>query len=396
MNQLKKIVLKESGKFRPPHPWIYRNSISYVDPGIKAGDIAAIVKYNGIFLGIGYYNPKSVIAVRLLSDIDEPINKQFFIDRISIAFAKREPIKKISNAFRIISSEADGLPGLIADIYNDTIVFQISTLGMEHFKQDIISAMHDVIKPVYIYEKSDSSGRAIEGLKPESGWHGAKGNGIVEIYENNAVFIIDIVHGHKTGFYLDQRKARLAAGNFAKGRNVLDVFCYTGGFAIHCALKKAVHVTCIDTKNDWLLNVRKNSEKNNVSDVIECIKGDAFNILHKYWQDKVFFDMIILDPPSFVKTRHALKTAVKGYLDLNRSAMRLLTGKGILCTFSCSHHITGDIFFDMLKKAAELENKILSVLKRCHQDKDHPIIKGIPESEYLKGYFFSVESKNEK
>ncbi len=392
MRQLKKIILKKSSSIKTFHPWIYKNHIEKVDPEIKAGDIADIIAHDNKYIGTGYYNPKSVIAIRILTAKNEQIDSNFFSNRISLAFQKREPIRKISNAFRVVSSEADGLPGLIVDLYNDTVVFQITTLGMEQFKKEILSSINNIIEPAYIFEKSDVSVRKLEGLKHIVTWHGAEGKEKVDIFEGKAKFIVDIVHGHKTGFYLDQRKARMAAGDFSKGRKVLDVFCYTGGFSIHALLGNAGEALCVDLKDEWLDQVKINAGINNVSDSVACIKGSAFNILQNFIQKKEMFDMIILDPPSFLKNKHGLETALKGYLELNRLAMRILNEKGVLCTFSCSHHMRNEIFSDMLKKAAELENKTFSILKRCHQDKDHPIIAEIPETEYLKGYFLSVNS----
>jgi 23S rRNA (cytosine1962-C5)-methyltransferase len=394
MRKLKKIILKKSFNTKSSHPWIYKNHIALVDPEINTGDIADIITHDNKYFGTGYYNPKSLIAIRIISFNEEQIDKHYFTKYISNAFQKRAQIKKISNAFRIVSSEADLIPGLIMDQYNDTIVFQINTAGMDKFKNEIIYAINEIIKPDYLFEKSDTLVRRIEGLKKEVNWYGASGKENVEIYEGKAKFIVDIVHGHKTGFYLDQRKARMAITNFAKGRRVLDVFCYTGGFSVHALQNNAKEALCIDLKDEWLDQVKINAGINNIENSLTCIKGAAFNILNKLIQKKEVYDMIILDPPSFLKSKHGLKTAFKGYLELNRLAMHLLSEKGILCTFSCSHHMRNELFFEMLKNAAELENKTFSILKRCHQDKDHPIITEIPETEYLKGYFLSVSTKN--
>ncbi len=392
---LKKIILKKSFPDNSMHPWIYKNHIYKVDPELNPGEIVEIYLHNNKYFGTGYYNPKSVIGIRILSFKNEQINKNFFIKYIRIALQKREEIRKISNAFRIISSESDGLPGLIADMYNDTVVFQINTLGMELLKNEIICAINETIKPRFLFEKSDTSARRIEGLKQAVLWHGQEGKQNIEIFEKKAKFIVDIVHGHKTGFYLDQRKARIGLETFSKGRKVLDIFCYTGGFSVHAVLAGAKEALCVDIKNNWLEQVSVNARINNIADSIICVKGSAFDILSSLLRTKDIYDMIILDPPSFLKSKHGLETALQGYYELNRMAMRLLCEKGILCTFSCSHHIRNELFSDMLKKAADSENKTFSILKRCHQDIDHPIIPEIPETEYLKGYFLSVSSKQE-
>ncbi len=391
MYNLKNIYLKKTEKDNYSHPWIYKNHIDSADPAIMTGDLVRVFMHNNFYIGTGYYNPNSNIAVRILSHTDEEINKDFFANCISEAVIKRNEIKKISNAYRLIFSEADNLPGIIADIYDNTLVLQITTSGMDRLKKIIISALSDLVNPEFIYEKSDIESRKLEGLQPVSEWHGKKGKAKVLINEGKARFIVDIVNGHKTGFYLDQRKTRLAAGALAKGKRILDVFCYTGGFSVHTAMGKASEVTGIDTKNKWLLYAKENASLNNIPCPFHTVKGNAFTIMREYIHQNRFFDMIVLDPPSFVKNKHRVKTALKGYLEINRYAMKLLTEGGILCTFSCSHHIYNDFFSDMLKKAASLENKSLSIIKRCHQDKDHPIIRQIPETEYLKGYFLKID-----
>lgn len=394
MNKLKKIILKKSADDFSSHPWIYKNHIASVESGIEPGNIVTINTRDNIFLGIGYYNPKSLIAARMLSNEEEPIDFNFFKERILKALQKREAFRKITNAYRVVSSEADGLPGLVIDLYNNTAVFQVNTLGMDRFKNEIIDSICEIIKPSYIYEKSDSDLRKVEGLKKVSSWHGTAGKEKILIFENKAKFIVNIIHGHKTGFYLDQRKARIAFGHIAKGKRILDIFCYTGGFSVHAALNDAVEIIAIDIKDEWLAQIKENAELNNVNRKIKFVKGNAFSVMHEFVKTKEQFDIVILDPPSFLKNKYGLQTALKGYLELNRLAMRLLSEKGVLCTFSCSHHMRNEIFSDMLKKAAALENKSYSIIKRCHQDKDHPIIKEIPETEYLKGYFLSVSSIN--
>jgi 23S rRNA (cytosine1962-C5)-methyltransferase len=390
---MKNIIIKTSPSNYLPHPWIYKKNILHADSGITPGEIVKIISKDNSFLGIGYYNPKSIITIRILSRIETQVNTDFIISRIFEAESKRDKIKTLSNAYRIVSSEADFLPGLIIDKYNGTVVFQITALGMDLLRNQIIEAIQTCMKPKFLYEKSDSSTRQIEGLKKIAGWIGLPGKEEIQINEYNANFIINIMHGHKTGFYLDQRKTRIAAGNLAKGKKVLDICSYIGGFSIHAALNDASEVIACDIKDLWLDYVRKNSEINSVSRIVKCLKGDAFDILNDYIDSKEKFDMIILDPPSFLKNKFNLKHALKGYLDLNRMAMKILNEDGILCTFSCSHNMRNEIFSDMIKEAAKTENKTLSILKRCHQDLDHPIIPGFPESEYLKGYFLKINSK---
>lgn len=384
----------KKGRLKPGHPWIFKGQILKLTYDTRPGDIVTVINSEDEFIGRGYYNPASNITVRLLTFKDEPVDDTFLRGRIKDAVRKREHLSNITNAKRLVYSEADGLPGLIADLYDETLVFQVFTLGMERLKESILKAIIETVNPKYIYEKSDSPFRKIEGLKPAKGWiamtmtESHRGGGIaVEIQENAAKFIVDIEKGHKTGFYLDQRKARLALRSISKGKNVLDLFCYTGGFSINAALGGASQVTAVDIKPGWLAAGRENAALNGVSDKINFVEGDVFFTLKKIFDSGGKFDIIVLDPPSFAKDRHSIVTASKGYKELNMLAMKSLNAGGILCTFSCSHNMSNDIFSNIVKESALAAGKTFTVLKRCRQDKDHPIIKEIPETEYLKGYF---------
>jgi 23S rRNA (cytosine1962-C5)-methyltransferase len=380
------------GELKPDHPWIYKGQILKTASSIKPGDIVRVVNSEDKFIGKGYYNPKSEISVRLLAFDDEPIDGNFFDNKIKAAAKKREHLLTKTNAYRAVFSEADSLPGLIVDIYNDTAVFQALTLGMEKFKTIIIESIKDVLNPRYIYEKSDAPHRKLEGLKEIKAWHGDKGDSIIEIFEGKAHFYVDIENGHKTGFYLDQRKSRLAMDSISKGKKVLDLFCYTGGFSVHAALSGASQVRGVDIKREWLELARKNALLNGVSKGMDFIEGDTFSILRNIYNSGETFNIIIIDPPSFVKSRHSLKSGSKGYKELNLIAMKTLNEGGILATFSCSHNMPGEAFSDILKSSARDARKTLKILKRCRQAEDHPISRSIPETEYLKGYFFRVNS----
>jgi len=382
----------KSGRCDPRHPWIYKGRLLNTDPKIKPGDIVKVVDPDNAFLGVGYYNYKSAIAVRILSFKDRIINVDFFLEKIGGAFAKRKDILKKTNAVRIVFSEADSLPGLIVDLYGDTAVFQALTLGMDKLKALAVEAIKEMIKPKYIYEKSVSPFRAIEGLKDASRWWGGAGQNPIEIYEGNARFSVDMINGHKTGFYLDQRKARAGMENISKGKRVLDLFCYTGAFSVNAALYGAEYVRGVDIKEEWLEGARKNAELNGVSGTTEFVKGDGFKILDSIAASGEKFDIVILDPPSFLKSRASIESAARGYKELNFKAMRILSDGGVLATFSCSHNMPNASFAEVIKKAAGEAKKKYTILKRCRQAEDHPIVAGIPETEYLKGYFLKVES----
>jgi len=387
------------GRLRPGHPWIFRGQILKLTSDVRAGDIVTVISNEDAFLGRGYFNPASEIAVRLLTFRDEPVDEKFLARRITTAVKSRteyvndlhSPGLITSNARRLIFSEADGLPGLIADLYDNTLVIQISTLGMDNLKAPILKIIKDVINPQFIYERSDSPFRRIEKLKPVTQWIGPAGSKEVQIREGGARFIVDIEKGHKTGFYLDQRRSRLALRGIAKGKKALDLFCYTGGFSINAALGGAEKVSGVDTKKDWLGLAGKNAEINGVSDRVEFKAGDAFKILQDICSSGEKFDIIVADPPSFLRNKKDLVMASRGYKELNTMAFKALGKGGVLCTFSCSHNMPNDIFSSLIKDSARAANRTFSILKRCHQDKDHPILKEIPETEYLKGYFLKAD-----
>jgi 23S rRNA (cytosine1962-C5)-methyltransferase len=386
-----KIFLKpETFKSKSRHPWIFSKEIAKIKGNIAGGDIAGIFSAEGNFLGNGYYNPKSNITVRILSTENKAIDAEFIAERINTAFQKRKPLLTKTNAMRIVFSEADGLAGLILDLYNNVIVFQVASLGMERLKEYVLSAVKQIIKPRAIYEKSNDKQRLTEGLAPAVCWHTKEKQPLVDIFEGKIIYRIDLEGGHKTGFYLDQRTSRMSLKGLVKNKKVLDLFCYTGGFAIAAGVYGAKKVLGIDIKEEWLKYGHINSGLNEVADTVEFKKAHAFDMLTDIVKGMQRFDVIILDPPSFAKNKHTLKQAISGYSELNRLAMYALNTEGILCTFSCSHHIRAELFAQIIKKAASMAHKKYAIVKRCHQAQDHPIVKNIPESEYLKGYFLKV------
>jgi 23S rRNA (cytosine1962-C5)-methyltransferase len=380
----------KKGILKPGHPWIFKSQILKADPAIKPGDIISVTDNAGKLLGRGYYNSKSEITIRFLTFIDEPIDTNFFHKRITQAVDKRKNLLALTNAYRVVFSEADALPGLIIDLYNDTAVFQVLTLGIEKFKPQIADMIDEILRPKYIYEKSVSPFRELEGVKDLTGWWGDEGRGLVEISEGRAKFLVDIVNGHKTGFYLDQRRSRMSLESISKNKKVLDLFCYTGGFSISAAINGAKSVLGADIKEEWLKLARENAKLNGAGEKTEFVKGDSFEVLKNVNNADEKFDIIILDPPSFLKKRESVISASKGYKELNALAMKALTEGGILATFSCSHNMPNDLFSKIIKEAAVEANKKFTILKRCHQSEDHPIVRAIPETEYLKGYFLKV------
>ena len=378
------------GRLWPGHPWIFRRQILKLTSNVQPGDIVTVISNEDKFVGRGYFNPASEIAIRLLTFKDEPVNEAFLARRINDAIEKRAYLKDLTNARRLIFSEADGLPGLIADLYGNTLVFQVFTLGMDNMKGLVLKLIKEAVSPEFVYERSDSPFRRIEKLKSIKQWIGPAGNADVEISEGGAKFIVGIANGHKTGFYLDQRRSRFGLRDISQGKRVLDLFCYTGGFSINAALGGAGSVLGVDIKKDWLELARRNALLNGVSDKIEFQTGDAFKMLEGLNSSGEKFDIIVVDPPSFLRSKKDLVMATRGYKERNTLAFKALAEKGVLCTFSCSHNMPNDIFAGIIKDSAKVAGKTFTILKRCHQDKDHPIAKEIPETEYLKGYFLNV------
>src|SRR3989338_6680714 len=385
----KAVYLKkgEQGIGRPGHPWIYRDQIRGVTTRTDPGDVVSVLNPQGKIACRGYYNPKSEIAVRALTFKDEAIDKKFFDAKVLASFGRRKALLEKTNAVRAVFSEADSLPGLIVDLYAETAVFQVLTLGMECLKKTLVKSIQDACRPAFLYEKSESPYRRLEGLEDARKWWGGEGNTRVEIREGRARFLVDIAHSHKTGFYLDQRKSRLAMAGISKGKKVLDLFCYTGAFGITAAVWGAASARGVDIKREWLELGSESARLNGVSEKVCFTKGDAFAVLKDIHDSGERFDIIIIDQPSFVKNRRRIATASRGYRELNHLAMKTLGEKGVLATFSCSHMMSNDIFSSLLKETAAAAGKKINILKRCHQAEDHPIVKAIPETEYLKGYF---------
>lgn len=382
----------KAGILRPGYLWVYKSQLLRTFEPIKGGEIVTLLGPDGKFAGRGYYNPRSEISLRLLSFKNEDIGQGFLNDRIAGALARRRSIFSKTTAYRLIFSEADLMPGFIVDIYGDTAVFQVLTLGMERLKDMLVEGIRSAVAPAYIYEKSVSPFRKLEGLSDIKMWWGDKGKTVTEIREGGVKFLVDIENGHKTGFYLDQRRSRQALQGMAKSKRVLDLFTYTGGFAVSAAFFGAREVRAVDIKDEWLNLAGRNAEINDVSGKIEFVKNDAFSELAALETKGEKYDMVIADPPSFIKSKKDMESASKGYRDLNTAAMRILNEGGILATFSCSHYMPNEIFSAILKKAAHLAGKKTEILKRCHQSEDHPIVKEMPETEYLKGYFLKVHS----
>ncbi len=363
--------------------WVYQNELIAPDD-IADGDIVDILAPDGAFLARGYLNRKSQIAVRVLSFERREIDLNFFIERITKALAKRASIQNKSDAYRLIHSEADFLPGLIVDWYNGYASIQINTLGMEKWRPTILEALQKVVAPKGIIDKSDAKVRAKEGIETQNGPISGSIPEEITITENGVKFLVNLLEGQKTGFYLDQRKNRAAvAKRIETGNSVLDVFCNAGGFGLY-ALNQGANVRFVDLSEHALVQVDRNLSLNGFGKC-DIIKQDAFDFLTLEKMSDRRYDCVVLDPPPFAKTKKEAEGAIKGFKFLFSAGLALAKPEGIVALFSCSHHIAQDALLEIAREASAKGGVPLEVLDLLRADEDHPYILNIPNSSYLSG-----------
>lgn len=378
------------------HPWIFSGAIANVSKEVIPGSVVGIFDKNGRFLARGYYNPDSQIAMRILTyEEDGTIDVEFFRRRFRQAFELRKRFLNFeeTNAYRLVNSESDFLPGLIVDVYGDFFVVQISTLGMDVLREDIADVLFQEFKPRGVFERSDLGVREQEGMntKPVGVLRGEEPPGKIEIKENSLKFCVDIVGGQKTGFFLDQRDNRERLRRYVEGKNVLNLFSYTGGFSVYAAKGDAAHVTSVDSSQDAIEMAKENFDLNHISvEKNEFLVGDVFDFLPKFRREGRTFDVIVVDPPSLGKKQNDLKNALKAYVSLNRRAIELLPAGGILISSSCTHFVTPEMFWDVLRGAASFAGRKLQVLEMHGHNVDHPVSIHFPEGQYLKCFFCRV------
>lgn len=363
------------------HVWIYRNDVTSAGAA-KSGDIVSVAEDRGRFLGKAFYGEKSKIALRLLTRNEEPIDASFFERRIREAIDRRGQGLEAGGALRLVYSEADGIPGLIADRYADWIVLQALIPGVDSRIEMISGIFHGLLKPEGIVCRNDASSRAIEGLMLGKKVMAGEQPGLIQVAEGRLRYLADIWNGHKTGAYLDQRENRSAVARYARGR-VLDCFAYQGHFSLHCA-KKADTVTAVESSREALAILEKNCALNDLTNVTPT-PGNVFDLLRLYQKEKSRFDTIVLDPPPLARKKSHAEDALRGYKEINLRAMHLLNAGGTLATFCCSHNISSDIFMEILRLAAADARCSFRVLEELGQAKDHPILLNVPETAYLKG-----------
>ncbi len=377
------------------HPWIFSGAIKRIEGTPALGETVEIYTESNEMVGRGAYSPKSKIAIRMWSfEPKEEITKEFFTKRISysIESRKKNQIASAGNSFRLIFAESDGIPGLIVDKFADYLVCQFLSAGAEYYKKIIVEVLQELMPCKGVYERSDVEIREKEGLPLISGiLAGTEPPELVEIEENNLKFYVGIKNGHKTGFYLDQRVNRSLVAEYAKGREVLDCFTYTGGFSVSALNAGAGKVTSIDSSGPALEMLKKNIELNNLdSTKSELIEAKVAEQLRKYRDMGKQFDMIILDPPKFIYDRSHLEQATRAYKDINLLGIKLLKAGGILATFSCSQPMGEELFQQMISYAATDANKSVQILHKLWQSPDHPVAVNFPESSYLKGLICRV------
>lgn len=392
---MSRLTLKknEDRRLKLGHQWIFSNELESIEGAPENGEVVELFSSGNKFLGKGFYNKNSLIAYRHLTEKDEEIDRAFLFKRISMANSLRKKVNPEREVYRLVNSESDHLPGLIIDRFEDKFSYQIFSYGMNEYSEIIKEILIENFKAVLIAEKNDNELRVLEGLEKKEGivydkMEGEDKTFIVSI--DGIKYKIDLLNGQKTGFYLDQCESRLLLRRYVNEKSkVLDLFCNEGGFALNAAFAGAEEVTAVDASEHSISAAKQNAVLNN-SVKINFITEDVFNYINELFQTQERYDMIILDPPSFTKSKKNLYTALKGYGELNYKAMRLLKPNSFLFTFSCSYHINEKSFEEMLIKSSEEAKRKIQIVEFRNCSFDHPVLPQMPETKYLKGYLLRV------
>lgn len=383
----------EEERLKNGHPWVYRTEIASINGTYTPGDIVAVEDYRGRFIGRGYINPASMITVRILTySRKEEIDTAFWRRRLTAAldYRRRVLAGTGTDAYRVVFGEADFLPGLIVDKFGSYLVVQTLALGIDRFKETLVEILDELLRPAGIYERNDAPVRELEGLELRTGFLKGPFDPLVIIQENGLKFYVDLAGGQKTGYFLDQRENRAALQSLVRGARVLDCFCHTGGFSIHAAHYGAWEVLGLDISLEAIATARRNAVLNGVDNLCSFEEANVFDALREFERRKERFDVVILDPPAFVKARKALEGAIRGYKEINLRAMKLLSPGGFLVTCSCSYHMPEDLFLEVIQDAALDAHRRLRLLAKRGQAPDHPILLGYDESHYLKCLLLQV------
>lgn len=394
MTEATATLILKAGREKPllqRHPWVFSGAIARISGSPAPGDVVDVADTNGRFLARATFNPHSQIQARILTWEETSIDDAFWQQRLAQAIHNRTRLQlpPATTAYRLVYAESDGLPGLIVDRYGDYLVMQCLTVGSERRKEQLARLVAELLQPAGIWERSDADARLKEGLPRHSGllW-GAPPPEELIIQENGRLFGVNLVEGHKTGFYLDQRDNRtlVCQPHFVAGKEILNLFAYTGSFSVYAAAHGAAPITNVDTSVSALTQAERNLALNGLEQREDTyLLGDAFQVLRHYRDNGRQFDLIILDPPKFAHSQRDVERAARGYKDLNWLALRLLRPGGLLATFSCSGLISADLFQKILFSAALDARRPAQILYHLNQAPDHPISLTFPESAYLKG-----------
>jgi len=372
------------------HLWIYAGYVEKVSGELVSGDVVDVMAPNGRFYARGLYNPVSKIRVRILTFDDEPITEQFWRARFAQAVRLRQRVVTGTNAYRLIHGEADRLPGLVVDRYDDVLVMQTLASGADRRKDLLADLLCQESGATRVYLRNDAKSRTLEGLPVARGFLRGDGVTSVGIQEGPARFLVDIERGQKTGWFCDQRENRLVTARFAAGAEVLEVFAHTGAFGIHAALAGAKSVEGLDVSEDALALARNHAVLNKVADRCVYRSADAFEEMRKLERAGRRYDLVLLDPPAFARSKQAVPRALAGYKDVNLLGMRLTKPEGFLATSSCSHHVTEQELWTSICLAARDAKRQVRLLEQRGQARDHPILAAMPETRYLKYFLLQV------
>jgi 23S rRNA (cytosine1962-C5)-methyltransferase len=388
---MQRVHLKRTRRLHTGHLWIFSNEIYESPKKYSPGSLVEVCDMHDEFIGSGYINPNSLISIRLLTRQKDEIDKDFLNRRISSAVSLRKRLPGQRDAYRIIYSEGDYLPGLIADIYGTCLVLQFLTYGMEAMKDVLIDLFDEILHPVTVILRNESRMRNLEGLPLYKEVVKGSPEEHPVISEDGILFEIDPYGGQKTGFFLDQRENRVCLKKYIRQGKGLDLFSYMGAWSMHLASAGA-EITCVDSSEKAIEQAKRNAEINKVGDRIDYVVKDVFDFLDKEFRaGGRKYDFIVLDPPAFVKSANKLKEAVKAYREVNEMSMKLIKPGGILATSSCSYHLNRELFVEMLNAAARNAGRSLRLLELRSQAPDHPILLSMPETEYLKCAFLIVD-----
>jgi 23S rRNA (cytosine1962-C5)-methyltransferase len=417
-----KAFLKQYRKKRleQGHPWVYPGEIEKIEGDPQGGDVIHIVNHAGHFLAQGFYNPLSQLIIRVVTYSEVKADENLFYDKIEQAWKRRQWLLPAATSCRVVHGEADFLPGLIIDKYEDVLVVQILSLGMEVRRQWIFDAIRRVFNPHGIYERSDVPVRKLEGLEEREGFVDEPFDTHVTVRENGLSILVDVAEGQKTGYFFDQRENRAALkplmtgwgvrhgikedenghlrnalgreikNPFWNGAEVLDCFSHTGSFMLHACLYGAKKVTCLDISERAIEMAKANALLNGFLHRTEFVAANAFDFLREQVKEKKTWDIVILDPPAFAKNRQSLEGAIRGYKEINLQGMRLVRPGGILVTASCSYHLSATRFLNMLQEAAADAHKVLRLIEFRRAGIDHPVLLGSEETDYLKFAMYEV------